>query len=123
MYEIFVEDHFSAAHQIKEYGGNCEKVHGHNWKVKVFVRVKELNELGLGVDFRELKKELKKVLDELDHVKLEEITPFKNINPTSENIAKYIFNKLSSRFNSGPKKVSKVEVCETPGAGVVYSLE
>ncbi len=123
MYEIFIEDSFSAAHQIREYGGNCENLHGHNWDVKVFVEAKSLDNRGIGLDFRILKIEVEKVLKDLDHKNLSEIKPFDKINPTSENIAKFIFDKLSEIVNSDSKKVSKIEIHETQGTGVIYSPE
>lgn len=123
MYEIFVEDSFSAAHQIREYSGNCENLHGHNWKVKVFVKTSKLDNLGLGLDFRLLKKHVKEVLDLLDHKNLSETVFFKEKNPTSENIAEFIFGKLSGSLNFNGIKISKVEVHESKGSGVIYSEE
>jgi len=121
MYEIFIEDSFSAAHQIRKYGGNCEKLHGHNWKVKVFVKTEKLDKRGIGIDFRELKNKVKEILSLVDHKDLGEISPFDEENPTSENIARFIFGKLSNNINSGNLKVSKIKVHETPGTGVIYS--
>lgn len=123
MYQIFIEDNFSAAHQIREYSGNCERLHGHNWKVKVFVKADKLDDLGIGIDFRELKKKIKRVLRLVDHKNLSEVKPFDRENPTSENIAKFLFDKLSNEINSNNLEVSRVEICETPGTGVIYYSE
>jgi 6-pyruvoyltetrahydropterin/6-carboxytetrahydropterin synthase len=111
MYEVVVEDSFSAAHYLREYEGNCEKLHGHNWKVQVCVRKRRLNKLGMVVDFRELKKELKKVLSILDHSYLNELAYFKKRNPTTENIAQFIFKKLSAKIKIFSVSVWEAESC------------
>ena len=92
MYKITVESSFSAAHHLTEYKGNCEKVHGHNWKVLVTAVFKELSANGMAMDFRDLKSILEKVLEKLDHTDINKQEYFKTKNPTSENIAKYIFD-------------------------------
>ncbi len=117
MYKIFVEDRFSAAHQIKGYKGQCEKLHGHNFKVKATVEIDKLNELGMGMDFREIKKQLKKIIDKLDHTFLNELPQFKSCNPTAENIAKYIFLEMKKNL----KSLSEVQVCESDTSSVSYS--
>ncbi len=117
MYEVKVEKHFSSAHKLREYKGRCENLHGHNWKVEVSVKSKSLDKIGLVVDFRELKEKLTKVLKALDHTYLNELDYFKKINPTSENIAKYVFDSLKSQ-NLTP---SKVIVWESEGSSASYS--
>lgn len=117
MYKIFVEDRFSAAHQIKGYKGECEKLHGHNFKVKVTVEMDKLNELGMGMDFREIKKILKKIIDKLDHTFLNELPQFKSCNPTAENIARYIFGELKHNLPA----LQEVKVWESDTSGVSYS--
>jgi len=96
MYEIKVISDFSSAHMLRGYEGKCENMHGHNWKIEVVVSSEKLDKLGMVVDFKELKHKLKIILEELDHKNLNDIEYFKKINPTSENIAKYIFDKLAT---------------------------
>ncbi len=119
-YEIHVKTDFSAAHCLRGYEGNCERVHGHNWTVEVFVRCLRLNEIGIGIDFRDVKKSLNQVVEKLDHQHLNDLSVFRELNPTSENVAQFIYRELSALINSGAVKVSKVKVSETPGAGVYY---
>ena len=101
MYILTVEDNFASAHQLRGYKGKCENLHGHNWKIVVEVQGNNLNDIGLLVDFHELKKMLKNVLDCLDHKNLNEVVPFDKINPSSENICKYIYDKISEELKNG----------------------
>lgn len=120
MFEITVRDDFSAAHRLKDYPGECEKVHGHNWLVEVSLRCERLNEIGITLDFREVKQSLRTVLAELDHRDLNQVPPFDKENPSSENIARYIYQTLAAALNSAGIRVSKVTVYETPGASASY---
>lgn len=120
MYEIDIQRDFSAAHTLKGYNGNCSSLHGHNWTVQATVIAPVLDEIGIALDFKALKKELDVIIAELDHTNLNELKPFIEENPTSERLAKYIFDKLSIKFNNGEIKVSKVRVCESPGSGATY---
>lgn len=120
MYEIDIERDFSAAHSLKGYQGNCSSLHGHNWKVQAVVQASELDEIGIAVDFRQLKQELDNILEELDHCNLSDLAYFQQANPTSEMIAKLIFDKLSPKINSSNVRVAKVRVCESPGSGATY---
>ena len=90
MYLLTIEDHFASAHQLRGYRGKCENIHGHNWKVVLNVQGEKLNEIGLLVDFNDLKTVLKKIINFLDHKNLNEVEPFNVINPSSENIAEFI---------------------------------
>lgn len=128
MFEIEVELSFSAAHYLRGYKGKCETLHGHNWKVKASVNSAGLDELGMVMDFGKLKQNLKAVLDELDHRNLSEIGYFKKINPTSENIAKFIFDKLSNTQQVTSNKqqarsntLKKVTVWETETSSATYT--
>jgi len=123
MYELIVRDEFSAAHFLRNYPGACERLHGHNWKVEVCVRAKELNDIGIAMDFKELKGLLKEVLDHLDHQDLNQHPAFSQQNPSSENIARYIFQQLASRLASSPVKLYKVTVCETERSCASYLEE
>ncbi len=120
MYEIRTEASFSAAHHLRNYHGNCEKVHGHNWLVQATVRCSELNEIGIGIDFRVLKGALKEVLAGLDHEDLNCVLEPTELNPSSENIARYIFGKLKQQLGTPTCAVSRVEVFETPGNSAAY---
>ncbi len=120
MYRVKIIKDFSSAHNLREYQGNCENLHGHNWKVEAYLKSKELDSLGMVEDFRNLKRELKAILDELDHVYLNELEYFKVVNPTSENISKYIFDKLAVYYGD---KVDKVIVWENVDSASEYSKD
>ena len=120
MFDIFIKTHFSAGHHLRDYPGNCEKPHGHNWSVKVTVRASELDKLGMGMDFRTVKDAVKSIMDDLDHCNLNEHPAFQDQNPSSENIAVYIFDKLCLTLNSGACELYSICVGETPSSGVVY---
>jgi len=120
MFELDVTREFSAAHSLRGYNGTCKDLHGHNWTIQVFVQSAELNEIGIAVDFRVLKKELDALLADLDHKYLNELPMFREINPTSENIAQYIFRRLAAVVNDGHARVSKVRVCENHSSGATY---
>jgi len=120
MYEIKIIRTFSAAHRLKGYPGNCRNVHGHNWKVEVIVETEELDSIGMAVDFRSLRKETDSLLQTLEHTFLNEISPFDKINPTAENIARWIFVTLSQRINDSHGKVSRVVVWENDNSSASY---
>ena len=120
MYEVSIRAHFSAAHHLEGYRGGCEAQHGHNWEVEVFVCGSELDEIGLLVDFRELKIAVMSELDQMDHKDLNTLEIFKDFNPTSERIAEYLFKVLSGSLNNEIRRVSCVSVQETPGAKAYY---
>jgi 6-pyruvoyltetrahydropterin/6-carboxytetrahydropterin synthase len=123
-YQIVTEDDFSSAHALRGYKGKCENLHGHNWKVKVAVSSKELGELGMIMDFGDLKCMLAEVLNELDHKDLSKVSPFDKINPTAENIAAYIFNEMQRELKKikGLKAVVKeVKVWESETACAIVS--
>ncbi len=120
MFNIFIKSHFSAGHHLRDYPGNCERPHGHNWKVEVTVKATELDELGMGIDFRTVKTAVNEVLDTLDHSDLNEHPDFQSINPSSENIAAYIFRNLQKDLTTDSYGVYSVTVCETENSGVTY---
>lgn len=121
MYELTVMDEFAAAHQLRNYGGDCERLHGHNWKVEVMVKADELDRLGMVIDFRELKEVMGKVISYLDHQVLNHLPEFKDENPTSENIARYIFKSLAGGFDRKRLKLHKVVVWETDSSWAGYA--
>jgi 6-pyruvoyltetrahydropterin/6-carboxytetrahydropterin synthase len=120
VFEIYVETHFSAAHALRGYPGDCARLHGHNWLVRVFVRCYELDDTGIGIDFRTVKDHVREVLRGLDHCNMNEIEPFSEQNPSSENIARHLYRELGRRINSAAVRVSKIQVSETPNAGAFY---
>jgi 6-pyruvoyltetrahydropterin/6-carboxytetrahydropterin synthase len=98
MYEIAVHSHFSGAHRLRYLQGKCEELHGHNWKVEVSVVSNRLGKDGVVIDFGILKQKVEKVLKPLDHTYLNDLHFFSGIEPSSENIAKYIFERLKSEL-------------------------
>ena len=120
MFHVFIKTHFSAGHHLRDYPGDCERPHGHNWKVEVTVKATELDELGMGIDFRTLKAAVNEILDTLDHIDLNEHPDFQSTNPSSENIAAYIFRNLQKDLTSDRYGVYSVTVCETENSGVTY---
>jgi 6-pyruvoyltetrahydropterin/6-carboxytetrahydropterin synthase len=123
MYRLTIHTHFAAAHNLINYQGDCENLHGHNWKVEVTVAARELDKAGLGIDFKILKRDTNRVLDQLDHKYLNELEPFKEHSPSSENIAFFLFNELGKTLNSANVKVEKVNVWESEYACASYSAE
>ncbi|MCK5237619.1 MAG: 6-carboxytetrahydropterin synthase QueD [Deltaproteobacteria bacterium] len=120
MYELRIETNFSAAHNLRNYEGACERLHGHNWHVEVNVTAEKLNETEMALDFKVMKKETNKVIDRLDHYYLNEKEPFDVLNTTAENIAKYIYDELAKNLNDGNVKVSKIRVWESEKAAASY---
>lgn len=120
MFELMVETCFSAAHQLRDYKGACEKVHGHNWKVQVHVIAEKLNEIDIAIDFHELKKITEEVTASLDHSFLNEIFPFTEKNPSSENIAKWIYDSLKKKLYDDNISLSAVTVWESETASATY---
>ncbi len=120
MFELMVETHFSSAHQLRGYKGEYEKLHGHNYKVQVFVIAERLNEIDIAIDFHELKKLAGEVIAPLDHVFLNEIFPFTEKNPSSENIAKWIYDSLRKKLNNDNIHLSAVTVWESETSSATY---
>ena len=120
MYDIFIDTHFAGAHHLREYPGNCEKPHGHNWKVKVTVRATELDRCGMGIDFKILKKIVKEVIDKLDHHDLNTLPYFQDRNPSSEHIAEFIFSEVKTRLSNDSYSLYSVDVLETDTQGLTY---
>ena len=120
MFRIVVFDYFSSAHQLKGYQGQCEEVHGHNWKVEVELAGDRLDDIGLLVDFRAVKKILKNILDGLDHKMLNQVPPFDRINPSSELIARHIYTRFKQEL-TGDAKVNSITVWESENSRAIYS--
>ena len=121
IYALTVGASIAAAHRLREYDGNCERLHGHNWRIDVTVESKTLDDRGIALDFREIKLLLSEILSRYDHVYLNEVSPFDTMNPSSENFARHIFEEMEKRVLP-PVKVSKVAVWESEGARAEYFL-
>ena len=122
MFEVTIKKTFSAAHRISEIGGRCETLHGHNFLVEVSVAAEALNATGLVVDFRTLKRWTEAVLDELDHKYLNELEYFKERNPSSEQIARYLYEKIDEMARREQAHLSRVTVWESENSWATYSL-
>jgi len=120
MYRLKISTSFASAHNLMNYQGECENLHGHNWKVEVSVEATALDKAGLGIDFKILKSETNALLKTLDHKYLNELAPFRDISPSSENIARYVYSELSSRLNSDNIRVVCVTVWESDVACASY---
>jgi 6-pyruvoyltetrahydropterin/6-carboxytetrahydropterin synthase len=123
MYEVMIEEEFSAAHALRGYKGKCENLHGHNYKVEVYVRGEELDEIGMLVDFTQLKSVTRELIKSLDHQNLNELKPFDNeINPSAEHLAGYFLHHIASRVNTARATVYKVRVWETSTSSATYQV-
>jgi 6-pyruvoyltetrahydropterin/6-carboxytetrahydropterin synthase len=121
MYQVSIETHFSAAHRLRNYKGLCENLHGHNWKVEASVCSEKLDNAGMVIDFNILKQKTKAIVDVLDHQYLNENDPFKETNPSSENVAAYIFSRLSIALKDDPVKLISVSVWESDKSKATFS--
>lgn len=119
MYELTVETDFAAAHRLVGYEGLCENLHGHNWRVDVTVSSPSLNDLGMVMDFKDLKALVAELLEEFDHKYLNDIPPFDAINPTTENLSRVIAERLQADL-PGPVRVKSIRVWESPRASATY---
>jgi 6-pyruvoyltetrahydropterin/6-carboxytetrahydropterin synthase len=120
MYRLKVITSFAAAHNLNNYQGECENLHGHNWRVEVSVTASELDKAGLCIDFKILKSEAKELLGRLDHKYLNELECFAGDSPSSENISKFIFTELSKKINNDNVKVEMITVWESDFACASY---
>jgi 6-pyruvoyltetrahydropterin/6-carboxytetrahydropterin synthase len=124
MYEVTVEESFAAGHYLRNYKGKCANPHGHNYKVRVTLRGAELDNAGLLLDFKDLKQVMKHVIDRLDHQMLNNITPFTELNPSAENLAKYLYDETNVQISSlisGRVTVKEVTIWETATTTARYS--
>ncbi len=120
MFKITSTSCFSAAHHLRGYRGKCEELHGHNWKVEVSLSSKSLDKIGMIADFKDIKAILKRVLEKLDHKDLNNISYFKKVNPTSENIARYIFDEIKDKLKIKGCLLDKIRVWESENASATY---
>jgi len=120
MFILSVSEKFSSAHRLRNYNGRCENLHGHNWKVEIKISGKDLDKTGMLYDFTKLKSILKNILTELDHKYLNELPVFKKNNPTSENIAKYIYDQICSEISNSKIKIESVTVWESDNSSATF---
>ncbi len=120
MFIINIKSNFSAAHNIVGYKGDCANVHGHNWNIRLALICNKIDEIGMTIDFKILKKEFNYLLKEFDHENLNSLACFDDCNPTSEIIAQKIFEKSQLVFNSEITSVYEIEVSESEKYSVIY---
>ena len=121
MYTIAIEQHFDAAHFLRGYQGKCEAMHGHRYKVVARLNASKLDDIGLAYDFGLLKQHLGEILSRFDHTCLNDVPPFDEINPSSENIAATVYQELKPKLDGEPVTITGIEVWETPQSWVTYS--
>lgn len=122
-YRMKIVTDFAAAHLLRDYPGVCSRLHGHNWKVEVDVVARDLDHVGMGLDFGDIKAATRELIGTLDHRNLNDLPPFDKINPTAENIAAYMYQRLSKEINDERVKVDAITIWETERACVTYSEE
>ena len=124
MFEVSVEQTFAAGHALRNYHGKCENVHGHNYRVRVLVAGQDLDDAGLLVDFVEMKRIMRDIIEKLDHQFLNDVPPFDKLNPSAENMARYFFEEMARLLGAGerqnPVRVSEVKIWETDTATATY---
>jgi 6-pyruvoyltetrahydropterin/6-carboxytetrahydropterin synthase len=123
VFELSVRARFSAAHHLVGYAGACAEPHGHNWDVEVFVRGRTLGETGMLLDFKRIKAAVSEAVQELDHRYLNDVESLKPLNPTSEHLARHLYNRLSATLHSGDCRVHRVTVHETPEVAATYAAD
>lgn len=120
LYSLTVRTSFAAAHRLREYDGNCERLHGHNWQVEVTVESPALDERGIALDFRSIKASMNELLSRFDHRYMNDVPPFDRLNPSSENLARHLFEEMGKAVPP-PARVSRVAVWESDDARAEYS--
>jgi len=123
-FEVMIERNFSSAHQLRGYKGKCENLHGHNYKIEIYARGRELNHIGLLVDFVELKDAADDLVSYLDHKNLNELEPFVSAqNPSAENLARFVLERLAAQIDDDRVKIYKVRCFETPTSVATYQVD
>ncbi len=121
MYLLNVTDSFSAAHRLCGYQGACSNLHGHNWKVRVGIACSQLDDIGMALDYGIIKSILKGVLDTLDHEYLNDVPALECLNPTSENLSRYIYEKMQQGLAQYDARIKEVELYESERSSVIYT--
>jgi 6-pyruvoyltetrahydropterin/6-carboxytetrahydropterin synthase len=123
-FEVMIERNFSSAHQLRGYRGKCENLHGHNYKIEIYARGRELNQIGLLVDFVELKTAADEVVKYLDHRNINELPPFDvELNPSAENLARFILERVAAHVHDERVQIYKVRCFETPNSVATYQID
>jgi 6-pyruvoyltetrahydropterin/6-carboxytetrahydropterin synthase len=120
-YTLKIIEDFASAHTLRDYPGDCNRMHGHNWKIEVEVVAEKLDSVGMGVDFKVIKTAARVLAKQLDHRYLNDIEPFDRVNPTAENLAAFFYRGLSQALNNERLRVSSVTMWETERASARYS--
>jgi len=120
MFDLTIESQFSSAHQLRGYKGKCEEMHGHNWRVHVTISSDKLNDIGIVIDFHDLKAMTGEVISSLDHAFLNDVFPFTEINPSSENIARWIYETVKKKLPDGNCTMTSVTVWENDTSSATY---
>jgi len=120
MYEVTVVRTFSAAHSLRGYRGLCEALHGHNWRVEITAAAAELDKLGMVIDFKELKASVDEVLERLDHRYLNEIPPFDTLNPSSEHLAKFVYEQVAEKIKNDRVRLVRCRIWESDNTYSTY---
>lgn len=119
MYKLSVSKYISAAHQLNEYDGPCARIHGHNWKIQIDVQAEILSKTGIAIDFNDLERWLWQIIGPFDHQLINTMTPFDHLNPTAENLVKYIFEEMKKKLPEGAR-LARVSAWETDSCMVSY---
>jgi 6-pyruvoyltetrahydropterin/6-carboxytetrahydropterin synthase len=122
-FEVMIERNFSSAHQLRGYKGKCENLHGHNYRIEIYARGRELDNIGLLVDFVELKAAADDVVQYLDHRNINELDPFVELQPSAENLAKYILERVAAEVGDERVQIYKVRCFETPTSVATYQVD
>ena len=122
MFELTVDSHFSAAHYLKGYEGDCARMHGHTWKVSVTVSAAKTDETGMCVDFKDIATHLDAMVDRFDHRNLNELEFFRDMNPTAENLAKLLYEQLCDKIKDAGVSLVSVTVHESDRYRVKYEV-
>jgi len=122
MFQVSVDESFSAGHALRGYKGKCENPHGHNYKVRITIEGAALDSIGLLHDFTHLKRVMREIIGGVDHIYLNDHAPFDTINPSAENLAKYFFDETTRQLNAAPEgaRISCVTVWETDTTSATY---
>lgn len=120
-YTLKVLTDFASAHTLRDYPGACARMHGHNWKVEAEVIATRLDDIGMGMDFRDIKQIAREIAGRLDHRYLNELEPFTEVNPTAENIAAWFFREMAAQINGPHRRMHALTLWETERACVRYT--
>ena len=120
MYELKVVTKFAAAHRLTMVGEKCENMHGHNWKIEVYVTGEKTDDAGVLIDFGIIKKHVREIMAMLDHKYLNELEYFQRGQPSSENIAYFVATELQKRIDNQAVSISRVTAWESDDAGATY---